>query len=462
MEGILQGKTGALETIGDTVERFLAGTKNGIASLKEIYQATIKWPQESVRCSIYRDRKKRFKRVLKGVYLLLGEKTASLLIHGDGRKLDEIEDNSISAIINDHPWKSGRPDSGNQKCFADYDTFLYTQEDFNQKARVLIDGGYLAEFLPLQSFLNKEYLSQVDKMAEEAGLHYYASIIWRKAPEGTVNTGRTTKGVEQIVIFTKGKPRCLNSGRKAYLTTHILKYEIDIPAHKGKEKVHQAEKPIPLYEYLIEQLTREGDVCLDQFGGSCNMAQAAVQKNRFAMVYEICRDFVKSAVERFKMIPLCEVESDKADEPMSETSTSAVIEVENIPLTVTKEQLAFLRKVVLYKPDLISDNERRVLESCESYPAVAAEINEIYCTVNKKGFRDYENSLPSYEIACGLFTYGKYMTLCKLYGKLADAPKRAVAPQLFLSIALQMAAIRCNFLQKKRTKPSILTFAAFL
>lgn len=414
MEGILKERTETLETIGDTVERFLAGTKNGIACLKEIYQATIKWPQESVRCSIYRDRKERFKRVSKGVYLLRGEKAASLLIHGDGRKLDEIEDNSISAIINDHPWKDEKAHtSGNQKCFADYDTFIYTQEDFNQKARVLVDGGYLAEFLPIRSFSNKKYLNQIEKMAEDAGLQYYASLIWRKAPEGVVNTGRTTKGVEQIVIFTKGKARCLNSGRKAYLTTNILKFEIDIPANKGKKKTHQAEKPIPLYEYLIEQFTQEGDVCLDQFGGSCNMVKAAVRKNRFAMIYEICQDFVKSAVERFKMIPLCEVESDKAAEPISEASASAVIEVENIPLAVTKEQLAFLRKVVLYKPDLFSDDERRALESDESYSAVAAEINEIYCAVNKKGFRNYEKNLPNYDVDSDLFTYGEYMDLYK-------------------------------------------------
>ena len=38
------------ETIGDTVERFLASKKNGIACLKEIYKAASKWPEESVRC----------------------------------------------------------------------------------------------------------------------------------------------------------------------------------------------------------------------------------------------------------------------------------------------------------------------------------------------------------------------------------------------------------------------------
>ena len=175
------------ETIGDTVERFLASKKNGIACLKEIYKAASKWPEESVRCGIYRDRKQRFKRVAKGVYLLVGKESASLLIRGNGRKLDEIEDNSISAIINDHPWKNEKAHkSGNQKCFADYETFCYTQEDFEQKARVLIQGGYLAEFLPVRSFTNKKYLNQIEEMAERANLNYYASVIWRKAPEGVI------------------------------------------------------------------------------------------------------------------------------------------------------------------------------------------------------------------------------------------------------------------------------------
>lgn len=300
-------------TIGDTIEAFLASTKKGVATLKEIYNAThAKWPDESVRCAIYRDRKDRFQKVAKGVYLLRGSDSASLLIHGDGRKLDELEDGSISAIVNDHPWKDEKAHrSGNQKGFAEYETFRYTQEDFNNKARVLKNGGYLAEFLPVPSATNRNYLREIEDMAEKAGLHYYCQIIWRKAPEGTVNTGRTTKGVEQIYIFTKGKPTCLNRGGLAYQTTNILNFELEYPV--GKTKNHQAEKPLPLYEHLIEQLTKEGDVCLDQFGGSCNMVKAAANKGRFAIVYEICKDFVNKAVERFGITPLCEMKDCFAD-----------------------------------------------------------------------------------------------------------------------------------------------------
>lgn len=393
MDGILQEEQISIaETIGDTVERFLAGTKNGVACLKEIYQATTKWPQESVRCSIYRDRKKRFKRVAKGVYLLTGEKSASLLIHGDGRKLDEIEDGSISAIINDHPWKNEKAHkSGNQKCFADYDTFCYTQEDFDQKARVLVNGGYLAEFLPVRSFSNKEYLNRIEMMAEKAGLDYYASILWRKAPEGKINTGRTTKGIEQIVIFTKGKARCLNAGGKAYQTTNILTYEVDIPANKGKMKTHQAEKPIPLYEYLIEQLTREGDICLDQFGGSCNMAKASVLKNRFALIYEVCREFVESAVRRFNMLTLCECSEEERVMQEETPVEQEVYTIETIPAEVTAEQIEFLRKVLQQRPELLMERERATVENQDSQIVAAREIHEIYQAVNERGYSIRQN-----------------------------------------------------------------------
>lgn len=399
------------DTIGDTVERFLASTKTGVASLKEIYHAANKWPNESVRCSIYRDKKERFRRVAKGVYLLIGQTSASLLIHGNGRKLDEIEDSSIASIINDHPWRNEKAHkSGNQKDFADYDTFNYTQDDFDQKARVLIDGGYLAEFLPVRSFSNREYLNKIEEMALKSGLEFYASLVWRKAPEGVINTGRTTKGVEQIVIFTKGKARCLNAGGKAYKTASILNFEIDIPAKKGKNKAHQAEKPIELYKYLIRYLTREQDVCLDQFGGSCNLVKAAVETNRFAVVYELCKKFIANAVRRFEMFTVCEISESQAEEAVgTQEKDFERYELESIPREATVAQIEFLRRVAQTRPDLLTDEQKVTVMSDISDMILALEVNEIYKEVNAKGYAAYQ--LPVFDTTANLMVYLKAQEL---------------------------------------------------
>ncbi len=304
-------------TLREIIVSFMEKQKNCVATLSEIYNAidnseyvsNSDTVHDSARAIIYRH-KNQFKRVCKGIYMLVGEKSASLLIEGDGRKLDEIEDGSIDCIITDHPWEDKKAHrSGNQKSFADYSTFRYELEDFKQKARVLKDGAYLCEFLPVESATNWKYLEEIKHMADDCGLQYYTQCIWRNAPEGTINTGKTTKGVQQLLIFTKGKPRKLSrKGVNAYQTKEILKYEIEVLL-KNKDKVHQAEKPIELYEYLISQFTEENDICLDQFAGSCNMLKAATNLNRFSICYELCHDFVIKAKERLNAIPLCVLET---------------------------------------------------------------------------------------------------------------------------------------------------------
>jgi site-specific DNA-methyltransferase (adenine-specific) len=291
---------------------FLKGRKGCVATLQEIYtgidesdyESNSETVHDSARCVLYRNPEV-FERKCKGVYMLKGEKSTSLIINGDGRKMDEIENKSIDCIITDHPWEDKKAHrSGNQKAFAEYDVFRYMLDDFKQKARVLKDGAYLVEFLPVESATNWEYLHEIKQMAKQCGLNYYTHCIWRNAPEGTINTGKTTKGVQQLVIFSKGKPRKLSRpGIAGYQTKEILNYEIEMLL-KAKDKCHQAEKPVALYEYLIRNLTEEHDICLDQFGGSCNMAVAAVNLNRFAIVYELCKDFVKKAAERYGFIPL--------------------------------------------------------------------------------------------------------------------------------------------------------------
>lgn len=334
-------------TLMDRVINFFEGTADGVATLKEIY-SDIKSQlinddenipnnfEEKVRCVIYRDKKQRLKRLTKGLYLFTGKSTAGLIIHGDGRKLDEIEDKSIDTIITDHPWSDKKAHkSGNQKNFAaDYedDCFRYTLEDFKQKARVLKDGAYLIECIPTESFSNYEYLYEIKEMAKEAGFQYYAKLMWMKNPEGAINTGRSTKGTEDIMIFTKGKPRRLTpiESKKPYFTKFILPGRVDIPAPKPKDKRHQAEKPVSLYSFLLEATTEEGDIALDQFGGSLNLIEAAVNKNRFAIAYEFLGKFVHKAVNRLGAIPLFVSKEDAQELNKIKNSEIQTIELEDL------------------------------------------------------------------------------------------------------------------------------------
>lgn len=404
------------ETICDVIAKFMNGRENKIAKLPEIYEAVHSRfaetereqpADETIRAAIYRAPKKYdFKRIAKGLYLLKGESTMSLLIEGSGRELDELDDLSIDCIITDHPWSDSKAHkSGNQKCFADYDTFVYQQSDFDAKARVLKEGSFLVEFLPVESATNWKYLHSIKEMAEKAGFQYYAQTIWRKAPEGAINTGRTTKGVEQMLLFTKGKPRRLAPAGKPYLTRNMLSYEIDIPANKGKDKNHQAEKPLALYEYLVENLTEPDEICLDQFGGACNLLKACENKGRWGICYELAKDFVAKAVERFKLVKVCDAEDINEEmetiEPITATEVEEKEEMERyivttIPKTSTEYQYEFIKKVLNKASNLVTDAEREKFESIVDIYESAEQINDLFIIINERGYANYKR--PVFEI----------------------------------------------------------------
>lgn len=296
-----------MKSLREVISDFLKEQR--AASLKEIYSG-IKdnyifhtlTPDCSVRRTL--NVNDEFIRLARGVYALKGTSSTSLLVEGDGRTgLSIFEDNSVDSIICDHPYVNSKSHVGGNRNFADYEGFEYTQEDFNEKARVLKEGSFLIEFLPVENENNWEYLSNIKRMAHNAGFRYYATVEWDKGNGMIANTGRVSKSVEMITIWSLGTPRRLSQRGLAYCTRNMLKYRLDFPITR-KEKVHKAMKPISLYKYLLEQFTEENELCVDSFCGSANFLEACRQTNRFAVGFEICKEYVKKAVERFNAIPL--------------------------------------------------------------------------------------------------------------------------------------------------------------
>ena len=142
-----------------------------------VKEAGIEAKKPSIRARVYEAVDKGIlKKIAKGIY----QNNNCLLIQGDGKDLSFLGDGSIDAIITDHPYDIKAANNGGDRHFATYDCFQYTQEDFNEKARVLKDGCFLVEFLPEESALNYEYLYKIKKMAEAAGFKYYAKVPWKK------------------------------------------------------------------------------------------------------------------------------------------------------------------------------------------------------------------------------------------------------------------------------------------
>ena len=113
---------------------------------------------------------------------------------------------------------------GGNRDFASYDCFKYEQKDFNEKARVMKPGCFVVEFFPEENSENYKYIFECKEMAAKAGLDYYTTVNWKKG-NFVSNTGRKSKNTEQVVFFTKGKPRALKvdaKKEKAFFASHKL------------------------------------------------------------------------------------------------------------------------------------------------------------------------------------------------------------------------------------------------
>lgn len=151
-------------------------------SLFDAYESFPEKPHETVRARIYDGLGIEFERVEKGVYRVVQDDTQCLIIEGDGRDLSFIEDESVDAIITDHPWLDEKANKGGSRNFATYDCFKYEQKDFCEKARVLKDGGFLVEMLPAENESNFEYLYELKKWLKRQAFSIIARCLGQREP----------------------------------------------------------------------------------------------------------------------------------------------------------------------------------------------------------------------------------------------------------------------------------------
>ncbi len=70
---------------------------------------------------------------------------------------------------------------------------------------------------------------------------------------------------------------------------------------KGELRIHEAQKPLSLIEFLIKLTTKEGQVILDPFMGSGTTAVAAQRLNRHFVGFELSPDFYKESLKRLEI-----------------------------------------------------------------------------------------------------------------------------------------------------------------
>ena len=264
-------------------------------SLKQLYNKIPDKPSTTLRARIYEGLGIDFERVGRGVYKTVKNNSQCVIIEGDGRNLDMLKDNSIDAIMTDHPWLDKKSKVGGDRKFTDtYDC--------------------LVEILPAENENNYEYLYKIKQMAKQCGLNYYSKVPWIKS--GFVsNTGRKAKNTEDVMIFTKGKARKLRidvkktnkTGIKQYMsgTNKILPTAFNIKPVSRNNKIHQSEKPVELFEQILDFITKPNETVLDQFSGSGSVGEACLNKGRNCILIEKLKDNIDKIKNRLFAERVC-------------------------------------------------------------------------------------------------------------------------------------------------------------
>ena len=294
-----------MSIVRDLLEAF-KGTE---FTMKEAYDVCPNVNKESVRSRIYEHIGVEFEKLGKNLYITKDKDC--VLIEGDGRDLSMLEDGSIDCIITDHPWEDPKSNKGGNRNFSAYSCFTYTVEDFKEKARVLKDGSFLVEMIPAENENNFDYLYALKKMAQEAGFKYYCKVPWKKG-SFVSNTGRNAKNFEDVMIFSKGKPRALKPDKQRGVVdgkptrfmsgaAGMLPTEFNAQAVSSRDRICCSEKPSALFEQLLDYLTLENEIVLDQFAGSGSVGEACLNKKRQCILIEKSKEQVQKIIERLGM-----------------------------------------------------------------------------------------------------------------------------------------------------------------
>ena len=237
----------------------------------------------------------------------------SKVIHGDCLvEMQNIPDKSIDMILADLPY-------GTTAC--KWDVIIPFKPLWEQYERIMKDNGVIILFgsEPFSSALRMSNITmfRYDVIWEKSHArgflnawkqpmrkHENISVFYKKQP--TYNPILTDKNVKNIRPISKrsrstqfnggvfsndaNKRKCPNDKS---MPNSILKYN-----SKVTPILHNTQKPVELFEYLIKTYTNEGDIVLDNVAGSGTTGVACMNLNRDFILIEKELDYYEIIKER--------------------------------------------------------------------------------------------------------------------------------------------------------------------
>lgn len=195
------------------------------------------------------------------------------LIHDDCLAyIPTMVDASISALITDPPWQV----EFDSQFGSDPKTGLeITKKMLKAVYPKLQEGALCLMFCATKHLI----WGTTAKLILDCGYRVFDSIFEWYKPNVAHNShpySQPSSDYEPIMFFSKGSPRDMTHPSNA-----VLEHQ-----NHGR-KLHPAQKPVELLQYLIELVSVEGELVFDPFVGSGNLLLAAHKSKRAAVGVEM-------------------------------------------------------------------------------------------------------------------------------------------------------------------------------
>lgn len=128
----------------------------------------------------------------------------------------------------------------------------------------------------------------------DSGFELRQTLIWNKSEITLGRQDYQWKHEPCLYGWNDGAAHSWYSDRKQ---STVLEFQ-----KPNRSEAHPTMKPVPLFDYLIQNSTKAGDVVLDLFGGSGTTAIACEQNGRVAYLMELDPHYVDVIVDRWEKL----------------------------------------------------------------------------------------------------------------------------------------------------------------
>lgn len=201
--------------------------------------------------------------------------------------LRELPDKCVDLVLTDVPYginfQSDRRQLKHRKIEND-NNLIWLSKWIKHIARVIKENAHLYIFC---SWHNIEiFKTEIEKYIKVKNI-----LIWAKNNTGMGDLVGDYAPQYEMILYCNPNNKPLNNGRDS----NILRF------NRTQNENHPTEKPINMMSYLISKSTKENDLVLDTFAGSCPVAIACHNLNRRFICIEKDKEYWQKSVERLEI-----------------------------------------------------------------------------------------------------------------------------------------------------------------